>query len=110
MSQQATCEILCFLRCKADPTGPLIFGFIIGEDAVLWWVNTESGAEPIEYKLTASEARLVHQQYQEQQNDIAKWDNPVHRAVTDENALDEALNRDVFAGTRFARQIPNAEQ
>ncbi len=98
-------EILNFARCKADPTGPLLLGCITGDTAVVWWVNTELGAEPVEFELTAVEARLVHRQYQEQQQDIAKWDAVEHRTIADENALDEALNRDVFAGTRFDRTV-----
>ena len=98
-------EILHFVRCKVDPTGPLLLGCITGEDAVIWWVNPEWGAEPVEFELTAVEARLVHRQYQEQQQDIAKWDAVEHRTIADENALDEALNRDVFAGTRFGRPV-----
>lgn len=110
MCQLMTREILHFLRCKADPTGPLLLGCITGETAVLWWINIELGAEPVEFELTAAEARLVHRQYQEQQQDIAKWDAVEHRTITDENALDEALNRDVFAGTRFARNVSPALQ
>jgi hypothetical protein len=105
MTQLPTREILPFLRCKADPTGPLLLGCITGDTAVLWWVNPEWGAEPVEFELTADEARLVHRQYQEQQQAIAKWDAVEHRTLADEDALDEALNRDVFAGTRFARDI-----
>jgi hypothetical protein len=105
MAQLSTREILHFFRCKADPTGPLLLGCITGETAVLWWVPTELGAEPVEFELTAVEARLVHRQYQEQQRDIADGASIEHRTLADEDALDEALNRDVFAGTRFARTV-----
>jgi hypothetical protein len=79
----------------------LVLGCIIGDTAVVWWVNPEWGAEPVEFELTAAEARLVHRQYEEQQQEIAKWDAVEHRNIVEEDALDEALNRDVFAGTRF---------
>jgi hypothetical protein len=108
MSEVTTWEVLSFVRCKSDPTGPLMFGCITGESAVLWKVDTEFGAEAVEYELTAAEARLVHRQYQEQQKEIAKWDAAEHRSVSDEHILDEALNRDVFAGTIFARNVSPA--
>lgn len=102
-------EILDFIRSKTDPTGPLLLGCINGDTAVLWWVNIELGAEPVEFELTAVEARLVHRQYQEQQQDIDKWAAIEHPTLTDEDGLDEALNRDVFAGTRFARTVSQVQ-
>ena len=76
---------------------------ITGDIAVLWCIDIELGAEPVKFELTAVEARLVHRQYQKQQQDIAKWAAVEHHTFIDENALDEALNRDVFNGTRFGR-------
>lgn len=92
---------LPFIRCSTDDHGPFLVGLIVREasegdegEAVIWEKGHEE-KQATQYTMTAREGLLVHSRYVQLQADMTRINA---ERSEDESVIDEACNRDVFAG------------
>lgn len=96
-------QTLPFIRCTEDEHGPFLVGLIVREasegdegEAVIW-EKKHWELQATQYTMTAREGLLAHSRYVQLQADITRINA---ERLEDDSVIDEACNRDVFAGVQ----------